>query len=110
MTGFQSKVPPVRVVVDEQYFNLIIQILTNVEKILNTEKEIEQVKKLKDKILKYSIIRQDEDMTLIDMRFFINEASLLIEKMMFLFENKIEIEADYFELLKQIKETKNTTD
>ena len=43
------------------------------------------------------------------MRFFVNEASTLINKLMFLFEENIEIEADYFEVLQKVRASKNTT-
>ena len=80
MTGFASKTPPVKVVVDKQYFNMLIQVLTTLEKIEEDEKEIYRVKKLKEKILTYSIPREENEKTLIDMRFFVNEASTLIGK------------------------------
>lgn len=110
MTGFASKTPPVKVVVDKQYFNMLIQVLTKIEKIEEDERELDRVKKLKEKILTYSIPREENGMTLIDMRFFVNEASTLINKLMFLFEENIEIEADYFEVLQKVRAAKNQTE
>lgn len=109
MTGFASKTPPVKVVVDKQYFNMLIQVLTTLEKIEEDEKEIYRVKKLKEKILTYSIPREENGETLIDMRFFVNEASTLIGKLMFLFEQNIEVEVNYFEVLQKIRANKNAT-
>lgn len=108
MTGFASKTPPVKVVVDKKYFNMLIQVLTKIEKIEDDERELDRIKKLKEKILTYSIPREENGMTLIDMRFFVNEASTLISKLMFLFEENIEIEADYFEVLQKVRASKNT--
>jgi len=109
MTGYTHRTPPVKVVVDKQYFNMLIQVLTTTEKMEEDEKELERIKKLKEKILTYSIPREENGNTLIDMRFFVNEASTLIGKLMFLFERNIEVEADYFEVLQKVRASKNTT-
>ena len=94
MTGFASKTPPVKVVVDKQYFNMLIQVLTTLEKIEEDEKEIYRVKKLKEKILTYSIPREENEKT-------------LIGKLMFLFEKNIDVEANYFEVLEKIRTSRN---
>jgi len=51
MTGYTHRTPPVKVVVDKQYFNMLIQVLTTTEKMEEDEKELERIKKLKEKIL-----------------------------------------------------------
>jgi hypothetical protein len=109
MTGFMSKTPPVKVVVDKDYFNMLIQVLVTTEKIEVDEKEKNRVRKLKEKILTYSVPKEEDGTTLIDIRFFVNEASTLISKLMFLFESRIEIEADYYSVLEKVRTAKNQT-
>lgn len=110
MTGFFSKTPPVKIVVDKDYFNMLIQVLVTTEKIETDEKVKDRIKKLKEKILTYSVPREEDGNTLIDIRFFVNEASTLINELMFLFETRIEIEADYFEVLQKVRAAKNQTE
>ena len=64
MTGFASKTPPVKVVVDKQYFNMLIQVLTKIEKIEVTRRgDVRRAKLyyLRDRIGKAAKTKEKKD-------------------------------------------------
>lgn len=112
MSGFKSKTPPVKLVFSKDNYNKLIQILS-LNEISYDEKLSLASKKLKEKLLTYSVPKEDDGMINVDVRFYINEAALIIEQLMYAFKDEIEIEADYVEVLERIRESRkqnNTED
>lgn len=101
--SYQRRTPPVRVELTIEKFNELVEILNRY-----SEDENERIKnnaiRLKDKLLRYSIPREDEEnKVFIDTRFFPNEATDIIY-MLLVNINGLEIESNYYEELLKIRE------
>lgn len=105
MSGYLNKIPPISLVFDIDYYNMLIQVLTNNEK-LGDENIKLRATKLREKLLTYSVPRKIEDNIEIDVRLYNNEASQIIYQLMFFFEKDINIEDDFYGALKTIRENK----
>lgn len=76
--AYQRRVPPIRLLIGEDKFNTLIELLA-----LNCDSSIDEIKnnsiKLKDKLLRYSILRRDENNdSKVDIRFYPSEAEDLL--------------------------------
>lgn len=105
MSGYPNRVPPIKLVFDTDYYNMIIQVLRNNEKIGDENIQLKATK-LKEKLLTYSVPREDENNIEVDVRLYNNEASQIIYQLMYFFEKDINVEEDYFSALKTIREKK----
>lgn len=97
--AFQKKNPPIKVEITIDKFNSIIELLELNSKKVNS-KTTEKAILLKDKLMKYSMIRNDENGNItMDIRFYPNEASDIIIQLLEIIniENKI----DYYAILKE---------
>lgn len=103
----QTRMPSVKLTLEKELFNQLVAILDcNIK--LNVESENFSVvaKKLKDKILQYSVPRtNEEDMEFVDVRFFPNEASDMIWQLL-LRADKNETVEDSFSILINNRENK----
>lgn len=95
--SYSIKKPPILITLNKYNFNLLLEVL-------NQNDSKEEIKFLKEKLLKYSITYKDNKEELIDIRFYISEVVILLT---FLIENiKVEnISADYYWVVIKIKET-----
>lgn len=96
--AYQRRIPPIRLLVMKDKFNKIIELLSSYTN--SIDENIKNISlKLKDKLLKYSIPRTDEDNNLkVDIRFYPNEA----EDLLFLFSDNLKeilVSKDYYEEL-----------
>lgn len=99
---YQKRIPPVKIEVTVEKFNYLIEMLTRYE---NDENErIKSIStKLKDKLLRYSIPREnDEKEVFIDIRFYPNEASEIIY-MLIVNAEDINVETNYYEVLLKVR-------
>lgn len=99
---YLSRTPAVRLTVDVGMFNSLIERLE-----LNSQNQDELFKakaiKLKDKLLSFSVPRTEEDGNpIIDIRFFPNEAGVLIEQLL-LSELPNEVRTDYYSVLVKVR-------
>lgn len=103
--AFNQKTPPIKLTLDESFFNLMVEVLSNNEKIEVDQTNI-RAKKLKDKLLKYPRkFKNDDNVKLVSVGFFPKEASEMIDQLLvFLAVNyEIELNTDYCSLLAEIK-------
>ena len=75
---YQKRIPPVKVELSIEKFNLLVEMLTRYTQMSN-ERVAQLATKMKDKLLRYSIPRTEEEQeTKVDIRFYPNEASEII--------------------------------
>lgn len=96
--SYERRKPPIKLMVDIDTFNSMNEFLTIIVN-KGDEAYTEKASRMKDKLLRYSVPRTDENgETTIDIRFFINEASDLLT--MFVNNlNKEQTENNYYETL-----------
>lgn len=105
MSGFSSRIPPVKVIVDKELYNKLVYSLTMDEE---TGGEVnEKIKKLKDKLLTYSVPHIDEDGTIeVDVRFYVNEAEIIIKELLMILEDNIQCDVDYYSVLEKVRSSR----
>ena len=96
----QSRTPSVRLTLEKGLFNQLVSILDyNIKLGVESENLSTIANKLKDKLLQYSVPRtNEEDVEIVDVRFFPNEASDMIWQLLLRTEKNETIE-DYFSIL-----------
>ena len=104
---YSTRKPSVQLTVDTNFFNKLVGILDFNEKTKIEDENFSAVaEKLKNKLLRYSVPRiNDEEKEFVDVRFFPNEAGDMIWQLL-AWGNDINIEEDYFSILKQNREDK----
>lgn len=103
--SYQKRIPPVRVELSIEKFNLLLEMLTRYTQ-MSDEKVVQLATKLKDKLLKYSIPRMGEEEEIkVDVRFYPNEASEILYMLIYNVED-LEITTNYFEVLQKVRESK----
>ena len=98
--------PSVKLTLGKELFNLLINVLDFNMK-LEVEGDFSMVaEKLKNKLLKYSVPRKNEEnIDFVDVRFFPNEAGNMIEQLLLRIDKK-EMKEDFFSLLIKNREIK----
>lgn len=107
--SYQKRIPPIKVDLSIEKFNYLIEILT---RYTTTDNELMKklATKLKEKLLKYSISRtNDEQEKFIDVRFYPNEASEIIYMLVANIED-IQVENNYYETLLKSREKTSTNE
>lgn len=96
----QSRIPSVKLTLDKDLFNQLINILDYNSKLdINEENFSIIANRLKEKLLKYSVPRiNDENIEFVDVRFFPSEASDMIWQLLLRAE-KHEVTSDYYSML-----------
>ena len=109
--SWQDRTPAIKLTIDKSLFNKLIGILDfNIKLQLEDENFSEIAKKLKEKLMTYSVPRKDEnEIEFVDVRFFPNEASNMIWQLLARASSYIEQENYYEVLLKnyELKKNKN---
>lgn len=104
--SFQSKTPPIKLTLDEDFYNLMIETLIKNEKIdVNSTNKF--AKKLKDKLLRYGFPYKTEDgKNAVKVGFYNGEASEMISQLLiFIVMNcNIELLTDYYSVLVKVRE------
>lgn len=104
MSGYPSRVPPIKIRLNTDLYNMLIQVLRNNEKI-GEEKFKLTATKLKEKLLTFSVPRENENNEVeIDVRLYNNESAQVILQLMNYFHNSINVEDNYYSALKTIRE------
>lgn len=110
--AFQSKTPPIKLTLDESFYNLLIETLQKNESI-EIDSTGEKAIKLKEKLLKYSVPYTDEETNknIVRLAFFPSEASNLIDQLLIFTAVNVDLElnTDYYSVLKKVRE-KNKQD
>lgn len=102
---YSTRKPSVQLTIDTDFFNKLVSILNfNNATNIDDENFSSVADKLKNKLLRYSVPRvNDEGKEFVDVRFFPNEAGDMIWQLL-AWGNDIEIQEDYFSILKQNRE------
>ena len=101
--AYQTRKPPIRIVVDIESFNNIVE-LVSIIAVEGDERNSKLAEKMKDKLLRYSVPHTDENgETTIDIRFFNNEAELFIYFLTATLDYKPE--TNYYEVLTKVRES-----
>lgn len=103
--AYQKRIPPIKVELSIEKFNYLVEMLTRYAN--NDNERIKDISaKLKDKLLRYSIPRENEEQGLIiDIRFFPNEASEILY-MLIVNTEHLPVETNYYEVLLKVREAK----
>ena len=97
--AYKTKKPPIRITVDIDTFNNLSELLTRVSNIGGEDISI-QAKKIRDKLLQYSVPNTDENgETNIDIRFFNSEITQLTYVLLSNLSNYCECEINYYDIL-----------
>lgn len=100
--AYQTRKPPIRIVVDVDDFNNILE-LVSIVAVKGDERKSKIAEKMKSKLLRYSVPHTDENgETTIDIRFFNNEAEELIYFLTAILDYKPE--TNYYEVLIKVRE------
>ena len=101
--AYSKRVPPIKLVVTKKEYNNLIGVLTkNIDEV--DDQEIKAMAKLtKEKLLKYSLPRNDDDSIEIDIRLYINEVVDIISQLLVYIGNKMN-EINYYLVLQKVRE------
>jgi len=105
MSGYPSRIPPIKLDIDTELFNLIIQVLKNNEESYD-EHISKDSKRLIEKLLTYSVPLETEQKNEVNVRLFNVEASEIIFQLLYLLKKHVTIENNYYEVLKTIRKKK----
>lgn len=102
---YVKRVPPIKLVLTVNEYNILIGVLTeNID-----EQGNENIRELanitKEKLLKYSLPRTEEDGNIeIDLRLYLNEASDIISQLLSYISKNMR-EVDYYQVLLKVRES-----
>ena len=93
----EKKLPPVRLVVSKDYFNKLVELTSHIDYLLE---EVNSKTSLYDKLMKYTFLEDNEQ---VELRFFNQEASLVI-LLLLCNQNDCYTDKNYYEMLIQDRE------
>lgn len=100
--AYSKRVPQIKLVLNREEYNNLIEILTK-----NLEANDEDTKSIasmtKDKLLKYSLPRKEDDKIEIDIRLYINEIVDIIAQLLSYVNGKVN-KIDYYQVLLKVRE------
>lgn len=79
--SFEHKTPPIKINLDEGFFNLMLEVLTQNEAIELDDTNL-GAKRLKDKLLKYPRTYKSDDKNIVNIGFFSKEATEMIRQLL----------------------------
>jgi hypothetical protein len=101
--AYQKRIPPIKIILDIESFNQLVETISIFSENPLNEKIQAKATKLKEKLLRYSVPRTEENDTEIDIRFYPNEAEDLINMLIANIKD-IEINTNYYEVLLKVRE------
>ncbi len=105
--SWQEREPSVKINMDKTVFNVLVDILNYNSQIELPESGFaDDAKRLKEKLLRYSVPKIEEDREYVDVRFFPREASDIIWQLLIMNKPKEDTEDYYSILLKNREERK----
>lgn len=105
----QTREPSVKLIVDKSLFNKLLGILDfNINLHVEDNNFSKDAEKLKDKLMKYTVPRVNEEVNkqIADIRFFPNEAGMMIKQLLIRASSYIE-EENYYEVLIDNRSSRN---
>lgn len=105
---YQNKLPPIKVCLGEDFYNLMIEVLVRNESV-NVDSTDKYAKELKEKLLRYGIpYKTEEEKNAVNLRFYTREASeMIMQLLVFIVMNcDVELLTDYYSVLVKVREAK----
>lgn len=106
--AFEQKTPPIKIRLDEGFYNLMLEVLDENLSIELDDTNME-AERLKDKLLKYPrIFKSDDDKNVVSIGFFPREASSMINQLLvwLAVHTEIDPKSNYFSQLAEKENTK----
>lgn len=102
--SYKNKKPPIKVIISIEEFNKLLEFFSIGEE--KFKEENKRFSKIKEKLLKYSVpYISDDDVELVEIRFFIDEVVDFIY--CFIDMNDIDYETQYYSVLLKVREKLN---
>ena len=106
---YQTREPSVKLVVDKSLFNKLLGILDfNINLHVEDNNFSKDAEKLKEKLMTYTVprVNEEENIQIADIRFFPNEAGMMIKQLLTRASSYIE-EENYYEVLIENRNSRN---
>lgn len=107
--AYSSKIPSIKVKTSIDKFNKLVEIL-NIQSGSSDEYISKKSDKLKNKLLKYSVPKEDGEEKFVDIRFYQNEILDMFKIVFDGVKDEVEPETDYYQILLEAKQQFNKTD
>lgn len=102
--AYSKRIPPIKLVLTVKEYNTLIGVLTSNISAQNEFVENDVAILTKEKLLKYSIPRDEEGKVEIDLRLYINEVVDIISELLKYVSSKSK-EIDYYQVLLKVRES-----
>lgn len=102
--AYSKRIPPIKLVLTVKEYNTLIGVLTSNISAQNEFAENDVAILTKEKLLKYSIPRDEEGKVEIDLRLYINEVVDIISELLKYVSSKSK-EIDYYQVLLKVRES-----
>lgn len=104
--AYQTKIPSLKVKTSIDSFNKLVEILTIQSE--NTDENISKKSiKLKNKLLKYSVPKEQEGEKFVDIRFYQNEVMDMFHILFDGIKDEVSYETDYYQILLEARSQLN---
>lgn len=101
--AYSKRIAPIRMILTDKEYNILVETIT--ECITNDSSEHGVLAKMvKEKMFKYSIIKEENEKELIETKLYINEAMDLISLLLIYVSDKVK-RIDYCQVLKKMSES-----
>ena len=101
--AYSKRIAPIRMILTDKEYNILVETVT--ECITNDSSEYDVLAKMvKEKMFKYSIIKEENKKELIETKLYINEAMDLISLLLIYVSDKVK-RIDYCQVLKKMIES-----
>ena len=106
--AYSTKIPSIKVKESIDKFNRLVEIL-NIQSVNNDEYISNKSTKLKNKLLKFSVPKEDDEGKFVDIRFYQNEILDIFKIVFDVIKDEIAPEEDYYQILLEARSkfTKN---
>ena len=106
--AYSTKIPSIKVKTSIDSFNKLVEIL-KIQSENSDEYISKKAAKLKDKLLKYSVPKEDDEGEFVDIRFYQNEILDMFKIVFDVIKDEIDPEEDYYQILLEARSkfTKN---
>lgn len=106
--AYSTKIPSIKVKASIDKFNRLVEIL-NIQSVNNDEHISNKSAKLKNKLLKFSVPKEDDEGKFVDIRFYQNEILDIFKIVFDVIKDEIDPEEDYYQILLEARSqfTKN---
>ena len=106
--AYSTKIPSIKVKASVDKFNRLVEIL-NIQSVNSDDYISNKSTKLKNKLLKFSVPKEDDEGKFVDIRFYQNEILDMFKIVFDVIKDEIDPEEDYYQILLEARSkfTKN---